>query len=117
MYPQDNVVCYHIPARDNFPACKCYVYDHDGLTPEVMKETGEEVRASSGRRGHALRRRPRAISSNDARIIPEAEHQKFPAPPKTLPRAKAGGPIEDLYACIRNGGTPASRTSPTRPAR
>ncbi len=37
-YPQDNVVCYHIPARDSFPACKCYVYDHQELRPEVMKE-------------------------------------------------------------------------------
>ena len=34
-YPQDNVVCYHIPARDAFPACKCYVYDHQALRPEV----------------------------------------------------------------------------------
>jgi len=23
-------------------------------------------------------------------------------------RAKAGGPVEDLYACIRTGGTPVS---------
>jgi hypothetical protein len=47
-YPQDNVVCYHIPARPNFPACKCYVYDHDKLRPEVMRElekkyAGQEV--------------------------------------------------------------------------
>jgi hypothetical protein len=37
-YPQDNIVCYHIPARDNFPACKCYVDDHQDLRPDVMSE-------------------------------------------------------------------------------
>ena len=46
--------------------------------------------------------------NNHSRIIPESEHQKFPVPPKTLVRPKAGGPIEDLYACIRSGGTPVS---------
>ena len=45
---------------------------------------------------------------NNARLIPESEHRRFPAPPKTLVRPKAGGPIEDLYACIRGGGTPVS---------
>ena len=46
--------------------------------------------------------------SNQARIIPESEHEKFPEPAKTLTRAKAGGPIDDLYACIRTGGSPVS---------
>ena len=54
-YPQDNVVCYHIPARDNFPACKCYVYDHQELRPEVMKEL-EKKYCGQVVRGHALRR-------------------------------------------------------------
>jgi len=105
-YPQDNVVCYHIPARDNFPACKCYVYDHAALRPEVMKELEQkhavkwsEATLFVGTKGYL---------NNHSRIIPESEHQKFPVPEKTLPRAKAGGPIEDLYACIRNGGSPVS---------
>ncbi len=105
-YPQDNVVCYHIPARDGFAACKCYVYDHQALRPEVMKEMEKqhsvkwsEATLFVGAKGYL---------DNHARIIPESEHQKFPAPDTTLPRAKAGGPIEDLYACIRTGGTPVS---------
>ncbi|MCY2989151.1 MAG: Gfo/Idh/MocA family oxidoreductase [Planctomycetota bacterium] len=105
-YPQDNVVCYHIPARDSFPACKCYVYDHEALRPEVMKELEKqhaikwsEATLFVGTKGYL---------NNHSRIIPEAEHQKFPVPPKTLVRPKAGGPIEDLYACIRTGGTPVS---------
>ena len=105
-YPQDNVVCYHIPARDSFPACKCYVYDHEALRPEVMKELEKkyavkwsEATLFVGTKGYL---------NNHSRIIPESEHQKFPVPPKTLARAKAGGPVEDLYACIRTGGTPVS---------
>ena len=46
--------------------------------------------------------------SSHSRIIPESEHRKFPVPPKTLARPKAGGPVEDLYACIRTGGRPVS---------
>jgi len=105
-YPQDNVVCYHIPARPDIPACKCFVYDHEALRPEVMKELEQkhavmwsEATLFVGTKGYL---------SNQARIIPDAEHEKVPAPPQTLARAKAGGPIEDLYACIREGGAPVS---------
>jgi hypothetical protein len=45
---------------------------------------------------------------SDAKIIPEAEHDRFPKPERTLPRAHGAGPVQDLYWCIRNGGTPAS---------
>ena len=105
-YPQDNVVCYHIPARDSFPACKCYVYDHAALRPEVMKELEKqhsvkwsEATLFVGTKGYL---------DNHARIIPESEHQEFPVPDKTLARPKAGGPIDDLYACLRTGGSPVS---------
>ncbi len=103
-YPQDNIVCYHIPAHGSFPACKCYVYDHQELRPEVMKELEKkysvkwsEATLFVGTKGYL---------DNNARVIPESEHRRFPVPPKTLVRAKAGGPVEDLYACIRTGGTP-----------
>jgi len=46
--------------------------------------------------------------NSHSRIIPETEHQKFPVPEKTVARAKSTSPIDDLYACIRGGGTPAS---------
>jgi predicted dehydrogenase len=105
-YPQDNIVCYHIPARDNFPACKCYVYDHQNLRPEVMKELENKYAIKWGE--DTLFVGTKGYLNNHSRIIPESEHQKFPVPPKTLARAKAGGPIEDLYACIRTGGTPVS---------
>ena len=100
------MVCYHIPARDSFPACKCYVYDHAALRPEVMKELEQkhEVKWSEA----TLFVGTKGYLNNHSRIIPESEHQKFPVPDKTLARAKAGGPVEDLYACIRTGGSPVS---------
>ncbi len=106
MYPQDNVVCYHIPARDKFPACKCYVYDHQALRPEVMKEMERKYQAKWSEA--TLFVGTKGYLNNHSRIMPESEHQKFPVPAKTLPRAKGHGPVEDLYACIRTGGTPVS---------
>jgi predicted dehydrogenase len=105
MYPQDNIVCYHIPARDKFPACKCYVYDHTGLMPDIMKEVTEKYKRKWNE--DTLFVGSKGFLDSHSRIIPEEEHKKFPAPEKTLPRAH-GGPIEDLYWCIRNNGTPAS---------
>ncbi len=105
-YPQDNIVCYHIPARDNFPACKCYVYDHQALRPEVMKELEKKYGVKWGE--DTLFVGTKGYLGSNSRIIPESEHKKFPVPPKTLVRPKAGGPIQDLYACIRTGGSPVS---------
>jgi hypothetical protein len=101
------VVCYHIPARPDFPACKCYVYDHQELRPEVMKELEKKHNARWGDES-TLFVGTKGYLSNYSRIIPESEHKKFPVPAKTLPRAQSGGPIEDLYACIRKGGKPVS---------
>ena len=105
MYPQDNVVCYHIPAREKFPALKCYVYDHDGLKPAIMKETEAKEQRKFGE--FTLFVGDKGMIGSDAHLIPQAAHDAFSRPEKTLPRAH-GGPIEDLYWCIRNGGTPAS---------
>ncbi len=105
-YPQDNIVCYHIPARDQFPACKCYVYDHADLKPEVMKEAEKKVGEPFGE--FTLFVGDKGMIGSDGRLIPPAQHDKFPPPEATIPRAHGGGPIDDLYWCIRNGGTPVS---------
>ena len=105
MYPQDNVVCYHIPARDKFPACKCYVYDHQRLRPAIMKEWEKKEEREFGE--FTLFVGEKGLLGSDGRLIPQSAHDAFPRPAKTLPRAH-GGPIEDLYWCIRNHGTPAS---------
>jgi predicted dehydrogenase len=105
MYPQDNIVCYHIPARDKFAACKCFVYDHDGLKPEIMKETEKKEERQFGE--FTLFVGAKGMIGSDGHLIPMTAHDKFPRPEKTLPRAH-GDPIEDLYWCIRNRGAPAS---------
>jgi hypothetical protein len=98
-------VCYHIPARDKTPPCKCFVYDHGGLKPEVMKETEKKAGREFGE--FTLFVGDKGMIGSDGHLIPQAAREKFTPPPKTLPRAH-GGPIDDLYWCIRNGGTPAS---------
>ncbi len=104
-YPQDNIVCSHIPARKKFPACKCFVYDHEGLKPEIMKETEKKEERKFGE--FTLFVGSQGMIGSDGRMIPQDAHDKFPKPEKPLPRAH-GGPIDDLYWCIRNNGTPAS---------
>ncbi|HSA03455.1 MAG TPA: hypothetical protein P5055_22230, partial [Candidatus Paceibacterota bacterium] len=105
-YPQDNVVCYHIPAREKFPACKVFLYDHEGLKPEVMKETEKKEDRKFGE--FTLFVGDKGMLGSDALMIPQEKHDQFPRPAKTLPRAHGDGPIADLYWCIRNGGAPAS---------
>ncbi|MFO1500907.1 MAG: Gfo/Idh/MocA family oxidoreductase [Verrucomicrobiota bacterium] len=106
MYPQDNVVCYHMPARPDFPACKLFVYDHEGLRPDVWKEAEAKEQRKFGE--FTLFVGAKGLIGSDAKMIPESSHDAFPKPEKTLPRAHGAGPVQDLYWCIRNGGTPAS---------
>jgi predicted dehydrogenase len=105
MYPQDNVVRYEVPARGDMPPVKVYAYDHEGLKPEIMKETEKKYDRKFGE--FTLFVGDKGLIGSDGRIIPEEKHKEFASPPKTLPRAH-GGPIEDLFWCIRNGGAPCS---------
>jgi predicted dehydrogenase len=106
MYPQDNVVRYDIPARGTMPAAKVFVYDHDGLKPDVMKEAEKANDRKFGE--FTLFVGDKGLIGSDARILPEAKHKEFKAPEKTLPRAHGGDPIPDLFWCVRNNGTPSS---------
>ena len=105
MYPQDNVVRYEIPARGTMPPVKVYAYDHEGLKPDIMKETEKKYDRKFGE--FTLFVGDKGLIGSDSRIIPEDQHKAFPEPPKTLPRAH-GGPIEDLFHCCKNGGAPCS---------
>lgn len=105
-YPQNNIVLYTLPPRNGKPAVKIYVYDHAGLKPEIMKETEKKYDRKFGE--FTLFIGDKGMIGSDSRILPEEKHKEFPVPEKTLPRAKAGGPIEDFYYCIKNGGTPVS---------
>lgn len=105
-YPQDNIVCYHIPARPAFPACKLYVYDHQALKPQIMKDTEKSEKREFGE--FTLFVGSKGMIGSDGLLIPFSRHDELPKPTPTLPRAHGGGPVEDLYWCIRNHGTPAS---------
>jgi predicted dehydrogenase len=110
MCPQSNIVRYDIPARAGMPALKAYVYDNGDLKPDVMKKAEADFGVEMGEdtlyvgdkgfyrtTGHA----------GEAHILSPDRKAEFKEPPATLPRAN-GGPIEDLFYCIKNGGTPAS---------
>lgn len=104
-YTQDNIVRYEVPAHGDVGAAIVYVYDHDKLKPEIMKEAEKANNRKFGE--YTLFIGEKGMIGSDCRILPDAKHQEFPSPPKTYPRAN-GGPIEDLYHCIKNGGTPCS---------
>jgi predicted dehydrogenase len=103
MFSQDNVVRYEIPARAGMPPAKVYVYDHGGLKPQVMKDAEAQCGRTFGE--FTLFVGDKGLIGSDVRIIPEAKHRAFTPPPKTLPRAKGGGPVEELFHVCRNGGT------------
>jgi predicted dehydrogenase len=106
MFPQDNVVCYHIPARPKFSAAKVYVYDHQGLKPDIMKEAEKQEKREFGE--FTLFVGDKGMIGSDGLLIPFSLHDQIARPTPTLPRAHGDGPIEDLYWCIRNKGVPAS---------
>jgi predicted dehydrogenase len=105
MYPQDNIIRWEVPARGNMPPVKVYVYDHEGLKPEIMRETEKKYNRKFGE--FTLFVGEKGLMGSDARIIPEDKHKETPPPPKTLARAH-GGPIEDLFYTMKNGGKPCS---------
>ena len=102
-YPQNNIVRYDIE-RPGKPPVKVFVYDHDGLKPQIMKDTEKANDRKFGE--FTLFVGEKGMMGSDSRIIPEAKHREFPNPPKTYARAH-GDPVGDLYWAIRNDGTPA----------
>ncbi len=105
MYAQDNVVRYEIPARGAMPPVKVYVYDHDGVKPQAMKDAEAKYNRTFGE--FTLFVGTKGLMGTDARLMPEERHKEFPEPPRTIPRAH-GGPIEDLFHACRNDTTPCS---------
>ena len=87
-----------------------YVYDHSGLKPDIMKKIEKENELNFGEDTVYIGDKGTFWSTGtagSAHILPLEKHELFPKPAATLPRAH-GGPIEDLFYCIKNGGTPAS---------
>jgi predicted dehydrogenase len=110
MWAQDNIVRYEVPARADMPALNVHVYDHKELMPEIMKKTEKDCGINFGE--CTLYIGDKGLfwttgAAGQARILPLEKHVEFPAPAATLPRAH-GGPVEDLFWCIKNDGVPAS---------
>jgi hypothetical protein len=110
MFPQDNIVRYDIPARGSMPALKVFVYDNERLKPDIMKqaERDNEINVNEG----TIFVGDKGLfwttgTAGEAHMLPLEKHAEYPAPPKTLPRAH-GGPIEDLFYAVKNGGMPCS---------
>jgi len=95
MWAQDNIVRYDVPARGKMPAVKMYVYDHEGLIPPVMKQAATE---------NELRPSEATLFVGDNGMFWTTP---YAGKAMILPRAH-GGPIQDLFYCIKNGGTPCS---------
>ena len=91
------------PGTEQFPGLQVLRLRSPGPPPRGDEGVGEEVRRDQVVGEATLFVGTKGYLDNHSRIIPESEHKKFPVPPKTLVRPKAGGPIEDLYACIRSG--------------
>ncbi|MDP6637564.1 MAG: Gfo/Idh/MocA family oxidoreductase [Phycisphaerae bacterium] len=104
-YPTDNVIRWEFPARGKMPPVKVFSYDHKKIRPDVMTETEKKHNRRFGE--FTLFVGDKAMIGTDGRIIPEEKHKAFTPPPKTIPRAH-GGPIEDLFYAIKNGGSPCS---------
>jgi predicted dehydrogenase len=110
MCNQDNVVRYDIPARGDMPPVQVYVYDHDGLKSEVMKQAEADYAFELGEGTLYIGDNGRYYTGGHAssrRILDEARAKDFGESPRVMARAQ-GGPIEDLYHAIRNGTTPCS---------
>jgi len=109
-YTQNNVVRYEIPPRAGMPAARVYVYDNQDVKPEIMKEAEKkynikfsECTLFKGKKG-MIRIQGH---SGGWQFLPEEKRKEVPEAPRTLPRAH-GGPIEDLFHAVKNGGTPCS---------
>ncbi|HSV73553.1 MAG TPA: Gfo/Idh/MocA family oxidoreductase [Chthonomonadales bacterium] len=110
MFPQNNIVRYDIPARANMGPLKVFVYDHVGLKPPIMAEAEREHEIKFSECTLFVGSRGRMWTTGTAgnvMLLPLDRHAEYQTPARTLPRAH-GGPIEDLYHVIRNGGTPCS---------
>jgi predicted dehydrogenase len=110
MFPQDNVLCWEIPARGDLPAAVVNVYDHGGLMPDIMRETEQKHETKFGECTLFVGRDGLMQTRGTAggwQLLPAARLKDIPEPEKTLPRAH-GGPVGDLFHSIKHGITPCS---------
>ncbi|MGA2069176.1 MAG: Gfo/Idh/MocA family oxidoreductase [Thermoguttaceae bacterium] len=110
MYATDNHLLWTVPARGDMPEVKIHAYDHGGLMPKAMKDVQEQYKIKFGECTLFVGQKGLMRSEGTAggwQFIPYERGKEVPKPPKVLPRAH-GGPVGDLFWCLKNGGTPCS---------
>lgn len=110
MWAQSNIVKYVIPARAGLPELTATVYDNTALITDKMKQVAKDCEIKLhedtlyfGEKGMMMT----TGTAGSIKLLPLEKDRDYKKPPRTLPRAH-GGPIEDLFWCIKNNGTPAS---------
>jgi len=110
MFSRSNVLKFSYPARGKMPPVHVFTYDNSGQKPQVIKDVEKLLHKPIndgtvyvGDKGYMIT----DTYGGGVRILPEKRQKEFKLPEKTLPRAH-GGPIEDLFWAIRNGGVPCS---------
>lgn len=109
-YTLDNILRWEIPPRAGMPAVTVTSYDHGSLKPEIMKDAEKKYGIEFGECTLFVGKKGRMRSqghSSGWQFLPEERIKEVKEPPRTLPRAH-GGPIEDLFHAIKEGGTPCS---------
>jgi predicted dehydrogenase len=110
LYPTDNVLCWTIPPRGDMAEVKIHSYDNRDNMPQVMKEVEKKHHIRFGECTLFVGSNGLMRSEGTAggwQFIPYERGKEVPKPPKVLPRAH-GGPVGDLFWCLKNGGTPCS---------
>ena len=109
-FPQDNIVRWEIPARGDMPALRVHSYDHGDIRPQIMKDVAQKHNIQFGECTLFVGDKGMMRTSGTAGgfdLLPAARMKEISEPPQTLARAH-GGPIDDLFYAMRNGGTPCS---------
>ncbi|HEY0455143.1 MAG TPA: Gfo/Idh/MocA family oxidoreductase [Verrucomicrobiae bacterium] len=106
-FAQNNIIKWEFPARGDMPPVK--VFSHDTQWPDSIKELETKFQDKFG--GGTIYVGDKGCMftgtyGENPRILPKAKHEEFPAPPKTIPRSKAGVMGDFLAAC--KGEEPAS---------
>ena len=106
-YPQDNVVCYHIPARDGLPGLQVLRLRSPGAAPRGDEGAGEEVRGASGPRPRSSSA-PRAISTTTPASFPSRSTRSSRCRPRRSCGPRPAAPSRTSTPASAPGGTPAS---------
>jgi predicted dehydrogenase len=113
-FSTNNVLCWHLPARDGLSAAKVFAYDNaQNKTPTLR-----ELDAKYNQRRYTTC----YITDKDLVlyttgygdrliILPNEKKETIAVPEKKIPRPTVRGPIENLFQAIRGGTAPVSNFS------